>query len=310
MSATPYNPALTTASSLPSQPLPGPNEFDQSLQESQGRMFRLVFEVGVKMGKIIQTLHLEKLSLESANRALDAEITQLKLIHQTEFNAVVASRSEKIQMIFGKIKTVVTKFESYQTQKGWPWVFSSDSKLVLALLDIPKPNDERGSYPDYSDRRTNACKPQEQTSTQPSDALVLTQVNPVLVQSHMGDFEQLKSEIAPIRATNFALIDKKEMMIDFHGKKLAEMRHQEIVQLKEILEKVRSLYSRIQWEKLGTSNISYYYNGGCDAVEAAAFHQISQATLSKKMHKTQERVKAIISMLGAFVNPQQTGKER
>ncbi len=303
MSVTPANLALTTSLSLPSQPLRGPNELDQSLQEAQGRMFRLALQVGVKMGEAIQTLRLEKLSLESANRALDGEITQLKLIHQTEFNAAVASNSEKIQMIFEKIKTVVTKFESYQTMKNYPWVFSSDSKLVLSLLDIPKPNDEKGTYPDYSDRRTNACKPQEQTTTQLSNSLVLTQVNPVLVQSLMGDFEQLKSEIAPIRATNIALIDKKEMMIDFHGKKLAEMRQQEIVQLKEILEKIRSLYSPIQWEKLGTSNISYYYNYD----EFGYFHQLSLAALSKKMHKTQERVKAIISMLEAFVNPQQKG---
>ncbi len=310
MSLTPYNPALTTASSLPSQTLRRPNELDQSLQEAQERTLCLAFEVGVKIGEAIQTLRLEKLSLESANRVLDAEITQLKLMHREEFNASVQSRSEKIQLIFEKIKTVVTKFESRTKKENTPWIFSSDSKLVLSLLDIPKPTDEKASYQEYSDRRTNTCKPQEQTTTQLSDALVVTQVNPVLVQRLTGEFERLKSEIAPIRATHFALIDKKEMMIDFHGKKLAEMRQQEIVQLKEILEKVRSLYSRIEWEKLGTSDPGYYYKASFNDSEVARYNQLSQAIISKKVQKTQEMVKAIISMLKAFVNPQQTRKEK
>lgn len=295
------------------QPLEGFSEQNEALdrkkQEAGARMFHLVFEVGLKIGKAIQTLQAEKLQLEFANRALENEITLLKSVHAAELSAAVDSHTAKIMMVIERMKSIVEKLALYK-KKFEGHHFSDTDILLFSTLqkNISKVSfEDLKHYPEYCDSRKDKVRLQEQTVISPlSEALILRQSeHNSLIEKPMRECEVLASEIAPLRAANLTLLDKKEMMIDFYGKYLAQINREKVEpRLKKILELVRSTYSRVQWEKLVKANPGIYSLRGLDPYDIAYYTQLHQDTLNKKMRKIQEAMKVIISTLETFVNPQ------
>lgn len=79
---------------------------------------------------------------------------------------------------------------------------------------------------------------------------MLRQTHPMirsLTQRPMDEYEALGAEIAPIRAANLALTDKKSIMIDYHGRFIAELHRQEReFRLKEILKTVSIVHGSLK----------------------------------------------------------------
>lgn len=290
-------------------------QLEQDVQIAREREVQQGIEIGFQMGRALEKLISEKMRLEFENRGLKNEITQLKVIHVTELNAAMEMVTAKIQMAAEKVKAIVEKLELFGKQVNSVHIIGctiSDDAILFSTLYkqiLQVSCEDLKKYPEYSDIRMNKSRPCEELSISLvsfSDALILSQSYPILKNSTektMEGIEVLKRETAQARAANIALIDQKEIIIDFHeqyltkiGKQIGEIR------LKKVLGLVSATYNRIQWEKLIKVASDRYSQSNYSPTDISFFLNEDQIPLNKKIAKIQERVKNIIEMFKSNIN--------
>lgn len=326
-------PAITSGTQL--QELPARDEridqaglqLEQNMQEAQVRLFQVAFDVGFKMGEATQTLRLERLQLESESRKLENEITQLKAVHVAELNGVVDAFLARRQLLVEKVAAVVNELNAFEkTYSDSSFLYSYSpigTKIgmfetllgIFQLNPISKANYEKWKeYPEFHDFRSNRNNLLKQTLNVP----LVNMLAPVqtqttiqnLTKKPMDECRVLEAEIAPIRAVNHALTEKKEVMINYHNHHLKELNRQEIeFRYKELLENIRSVYVRMNWE-IPAVRYKAIFTPGPWAGGAYVYQQIAVTFPQeghKKLKEIQEAVKSVISTLETFVNPQPIG---
>lgn len=271
-------------------------QMDQQIQQAGLETMRLMCTVFTDIGIAIGMRKAEIDMLLSKNRELEMDIKKLKEEHQKELNTVVASCIAKREGLSDKMKGLIKKIERLQEEclrgsmtpvqhikyRGFSWqgyspidmdnlkwVDKNLSLFKIGLDSLSNINYESWemfkNYGEYIDYRTNKTLPQVGENTVSlSNALKVRQSNPVirdLIQEPMDQYEVLEREIAPLRAAKNALIDKKEMMVDFHAKYLNELKQQENdFFLSRKLEMIRTMYGRMEWEASTTHSKEFKNN--------------------------------------------------
>lgn len=290
-------------------------QLDRKLLEIKISMLHSAFRVGLQAGNAIQTLRANKLQLEFANRALEFEIAQLRSVHVAELNAALGSNAATIKMISQKVNAMVIKFDLYKIKYPTSQYSSTDIDLFVALNNTISQYCRENviEYPEYRDRRTNQRVPQAVPEDIPvSDGIVFRQADPIMrsmIEQPFRDYETLEREIAPVRRLNLNLIDRKEMMIDFHEKYLPERLSQERTSgLENVLEAVRSTFNNIQWTTFATAcrvnQIQWEFFKSRPRQNLGTILLNEQDEVNKKVKKIKATMASMISTLEALVNPQ------
>lgn len=85
-------------------------QLDHDAEEVHDRVCQLVGEVLVKIGGNTQLLRFEQLELTKENIALKHQITQLKMVHLAEWEAVHQDFKAKMGVVSDKLKAIVDRF--------------------------------------------------------------------------------------------------------------------------------------------------------------------------------------------------------
>ena len=80
-------------------------------EEVQDRVCQLVGEVLVKIGENMQLLRFEQLELTKENITLKHQITQIKMVHMAEWEAVHQEFKAKMGAVSDKLKAIVDRFK-------------------------------------------------------------------------------------------------------------------------------------------------------------------------------------------------------
>lgn len=289
-------------------------EVVRQVGEADERIDELVGDIIFKIGENCQMLKMEKEKLLHEQRILGLDIEQLKLAHTSELNVAVDSCIAKMKMIAEKVKLVVEMFDEFRMSNPFAPISPEWRSFKVLLADITK-IDYKGvsQYPEYLDFRTKKTILSEQKAiVLLEDVLIHTQSEPTikrLTQKAMGVYETRLAEVALLRAANLALIDKKEIMIDYHKRYLDELNRQEReFRLKKILEIVSSIHGSINWvlpEQISVRPTGKWLN----TILGIGPGQIRLITLPQDCHEMlkniHEHVKSIISTLKDIVGTEE-----
>lgn len=279
---------------------------------------QLIIDVIYKLGETVGLLRAEKIQLESENRKLQNDVSQLTSVQIAELNSAVDNNQAKRELIVQKLKTIVQKFEEISrtilTHCGGFPLNTEPFKALISTITLYK-DDESRKYPDYHQDLTNPPPTQPQTTVVPLEPLLdLCKTDPVLLtltQTAIGPYEALKNELVPLKAANLAMISKKEVMIEKHDLHMRELlKTAKEFRLRVILEKVRFIYASMNWStpivhqsqcKNCPYDLAWYSPGG-----AQFAHAKYQEIVNKKLKKAEGLVKDLIATIEGFIEPKET----
>lgn len=275
---------------------------------------QLTFEIFEKIGETKGLLRAEKLQLESENRILHNDIIQLTTVQIAELNSAVDSNHARREMIVQRLKTIVHKFKKISEKKcgGIPLNTQPFKALIASINEY---NDEKlRKYPDYCRDQEEAPSIQAVVLFQPLFDLCKT--DPFLLsltQASIDNCESLRNELIPLKAANFALIDKKEIMLKKHDLHVKDLHEKEKIRLRAILKTIRSIQTGMDWS---TPIVSFDHCTNCiwlgDREEetlgrrAGLIHHARQQEVVKiKIEKAKCLLENFIVTIEGFTDPKE-----
>jgi hypothetical protein len=275
--------------------------------EIQTRLLRLSFETGFKAGEALQTLRLEKFQLESENRMLRMELSQLELIQTSELTAVNENVSAKINLVAAKLKELAEKFDRYQKECKGAVDYSQDThKFAQLHTTICQMNCDQLNKvnPAYRDVTKKSAAEQECVPSPNSDGIVSQQTSSVI----QGLTEQIQKETAAIkrenelkRATNRVLNDHVESKKELHAQHLANVKKEAHKKLELIFSILNTTNKTISWNKLALTNASYWEQTTLGVTYRRVYRDSSQTMLDNKMRKIKEKFEAILLTMQTYL---------
>ena len=272
----------------------------------QDRLRQSVFELGIERGIAMERLRSEKAQLETENRGLKNEITQLQFVHAQELNAAIERVGVTIKAVAEKIQAIAVKLDWYgkmnHNNSMGPFLTpSKDASLFLELYN--RISDDLKKYPECCIELKNKVNPAEDI---PIAELIGREIPPIILKTTekelVGD-DALKKDNALLRAINLDLIAQKISLINFHSELLLERtKLSKEIYLKKVLELVSSTYKAIQWDKL-LINDFYRNNPYMDYSQLDVFGpMLQQRVYDTKTVKIKVKMEKIIADLKAFLD--------
>lgn len=278
----------------------------------QNQKLQLAFEVVEQLGVTKGMLCAEKLQLESENRKLNNDITQLMSVQIAELHSAVDNNRARREVIVQKLRTIVQRFEemseTYLKNCAGFTLNPQPFKALITAINQYKDEDSR-KYPDYCKDQKESTPIQSVVPYQPllemcrEDTFLLS-----LTKASVEALEALKNELVPIKASNLALIRRKETMNVNHDLHLKELhKNERELQLRVVLEKVRSVASSIKWE---IHTVHYSQCKSCSVAPVCeglkgTYHKHHQDGVNKKINKSKRLVNDLIATLEGFVEPKE-----
>lgn len=288
-----------------------PVENPQNIDE---RMIELYITAGTKLGDNRRALINELDGLDSQNRILVGEITHLKLFHADELNAAVDGFVAARNVIVEKLKAIIERLKAFPEKYKCCGYIPLDPTPLQSIINELVSKDlepyQLRKYPEYSDKRLNKGIPQEESAIVPFSDIPLTlQSKPIIIKL-TEEIEALEARVAPLRAENHALIEKKKIMIDFHGRHLEDLNQLQKSSMTKIVERVRVIYNAIKWEvneTVGQCSRCYDLYDGLAFLQrdklrfAQATHKEMQQKINDKLNDVREHVLVAVKSLEALI---------
>lgn len=269
-----------------------------SPNEIKNREMQLLVEVGVRVGEMKTLLVVEKLQLESENKKLVSDLSQLKLIQAAEINFVYDKQLAQRNLIAQKLRTIIEKFKSLSVRSRTHCeLVKFDESPFQTLLDSISQYKDTRTYPEYSENHANKVVQLPQTVTLPllTDDLMIS----ALLQPVMQECELQKKEICQLKETNLSLIQRKQTLAEAHRSHLEKIKQNDIA-LKTILSKVHLIYKGIKWDAYHQCISCHCDEDECSTNMRTVHHLMQLPARQLKVEVAQGLIKDLIATLEGF----------
>lgn len=278
------------------------DQLHRDMQATRSHEIKLAIRIGKEIGLAMGTLQSQMSQLDSEHRMLKDQIVQLKILHKIELDSSLEGVTRKIKTAADKVKALSERLDLHGAKKDS--IVSEDARVFSALYaQILQINcEELKKYPEYCEERKNRVNSVEEMQVSPlSSALAFVQSNAIIkdeIEESMQDCEALKREVEGMRVANRLLIEKKEMMNNFHQQYLQTCSKKSDVLLNKVIELIKSSNASVQWNKLVLVAPGLYDQSDLDESDRIFCKGVYQKDkIDGKIMKIQENVKHIISEL-------------
>jgi len=287
------------------------------LQEQQVLLLKKIFEVGCKVGEVINTNKREKALLESENRMLEQNIAQLKMTFLAEIQSTVGIFEARKSAITVKIQGIINQLvlaRALVPNDVFPFDRTTEQLSHLTKQVSSFNYDDFRKYTELSviKRNNTESLAVKMVASQP-DFPMLQEALPIIKSVSLQSIKECKAlqdQAATLRAANLELIEEIEMMKDFHAGRISELHQNENKHfLIPLAEMVGVTKTRIDWEvKLVAVAIKYVYDPRHPGLQRllryfcqTSYVQQSRLQYQTEIDKVEGKMKEVIEMLDCLI---------